>query len=284
MMILRAIAVLALSLFTIAPPGPPVGAPARAELVSPGDLVSAQRGSIPIIISAGHGGKVRVPGAPAQGRTGKDAVTVTDVNTAEIALLVGQRLTARLGGKPYVIIAQFSRKDADPNRAPELASECEPAAAQYRAFHGALRTAVDECRAAHPGAILIDLHGQVRAPGAIVRGTRNTKSVRRLIERAKLEALTGPTSIPGKLKELGYTILPEAGDAEAPAGRETFFDGGYITEHYGSHNADGIDTIQLELGGETSKNLAKLADDLAEAIATFARAHQKPVEAIKPAR
>lgn len=277
-----------------APPAvqPPAPAPA-VELVLPTDLVTVQRGTLPIIISAPHGGAVRVPGSKDRTR----GVVVRDVNTAELALLVAQRLTDRLGGKPYVVVAQFSRRDADANRPPapesDEAYETPAAQAQYDAYHRALAACVAEVRARHGGVgLLIDLHGQARAPEAVVRGTRNGRAVSALIARAGMQAVTGPTSVMGALHARGHPVLPTlttpATPEEAAAGgdidadgkpdaqwlrREPFFDGGYITERYGSHRPDGIDAIQLEVGAQRSGDLLGFSRDLADAIATFARAH-----------
>jgi N-formylglutamate amidohydrolase len=259
----------------------PAKAPAPAhepELVRPSDLVTAQRGSIGIILSAPHGGLVRVPGSKDRTR----GTSVRDVNTGEIALLVAQRLTARLGAKPYVVVAQFSRKDADANRAPDSgeAFENDAARAQYEAYHAALARCVEECRRTYGKAVLIDLHGQVRAPEALVRGTRNGATVKALVDRAGRGALDGPESLFGRLKAAGYAVLPDlpapgaaaragAGDAQAEPPRETFFDGGYITAHYGSDQPGGVDAIQIEIGAQRSNSLLKVSRDIADAVAGF---------------
>jgi N-formylglutamate amidohydrolase len=275
------------------PEAPPAFAAPAPELVLPTDLVTVQRGTLPIIISAPHGGSVRVAGSKDRTR----GVVVRDVNTAELALLVAQRLTDRLGGKPYVVVAQFSRRDADANRPPapesDEAYETPAARAQYEAYHRALAACVAEVRARHGGVgLLVDLHGQARAPEAVVRGTRNGRAVSALIARAGVGAVTGPTSVMGALHARGHPVLPtlttpatpdEAaarGDIDAdgkPDGqwlrREPFFDGGYITERYGSHRPDGIDAIQLEVGAQRSNDLLGFSRDLGDAIEAFARAH-----------
>ncbi|MCE2654373.1 MAG: N-formylglutamate amidohydrolase [Planctomycetaceae bacterium] len=241
------------------------------ELAAPDELLSAQRGTLPILIVAGHGGQVRIPGS--SDRTAPGAVLVRDVNTAEMAALLAQRLTDRLGGKPYLVIAHFSRRDADANRAPDEAFENPASARHYHAFHRALRTAVDEIHARFGQGLLLDLHGQARVPDAVVRGTRNGRTVQALITRAGRDALTGPTSVFGALAAKGHRILPEADAPEQGIGRETFFDGGHIVATYGSHTPGGIDAIQVEVGGQRSRTLLTFSRDLAEATATFARAH-----------
>lgn len=251
------------------------------DLAGPTELITAQRGTLPIVISAPHGGMVRVPGS--QDRL--KGVLVRDANTAEVALLVAQRLTHKLGGKPSFVIAQFSRRDADANRSPESgeAFETDAARAQYEAYHRTLRTLVREVRGAHAGAILIDIHAQVRARDAFVRGTRDGRSVQALLNRRGVTALTGPDSIFGRLQTQEYRVLPELPAADSkpaskdaltdPALNETMFDGGFITEHYGSHQVDGVDAIQIEIGGDLINNPTKTARDLADAIAHFAIHH-----------
>ncbi len=266
----------------------PAQPPAPHELARPSDLITVQHGTLPIIISAPHGGQCRVPGS--KDRT--TGVTVRDDMTSELALLVAQRITSRLGQKPSFVIAQFSRKDADANRAPDAADAYEnpAAAAQHAAYHAALRTLVDEAATHTPGAILIDLHGQKREPDAIVRGTRDGKTVSRLLARAGDEALTGPDSICGRLSKAGYRILPSITDPaenERHPLNEKFFDGGYIVAHYGSdpspNRADlapntpaaapkTIDAIQLEIGRMRSTETLKLARELGDAIVAF---HQR---------
>lgn len=256
--------------------------PAPVIAAAPTELVSVQHGTLPIILSAPHGGTSRVPGS--KDRTA--GVVVRDVLTAQVTLLVAQRLTETLGAKPSFVIAQFSRKDADANRSRAEGIENEAAGAQYDAYHRSLRALVDESRLKHPAAILIDIHGQARVPDAIVRGTRNGKTVAALVRRRGETALSGPESLFGRLKAAGYRVLPDI-DPERPDQNtqpETFFDGGYIVGTYGSQNEHGIDAIQVELGGMRSDNTMKTARDLADAIAVFYAAHVKPEPADAPAK
>lgn len=324
----------------------------KPELTRPGDLVLAVRGDLPIILTAPHGGVIRIPGSPARTADGKNKVTVLDDHTAELALLIGQRITSKLGGKPYLVIAEFSRKHADANRSLDEGVEDDLAKRHYLAFHNAASQSVSEIRSQFGRGLLIDIHGQGREPGAIIRGTRNGLTTRRLLTSFGASALTGPDSIFGVLKGRGYTILPPAGDAalspakpssppggapttppgnqpspqslspsppqppnpshlpDGPAkgsgdfdpteltapqggdelppslrtqiGRETFFDGGFIVFHYGSQNAAGIDSIQMEFGRARKDDTMKLAQDVGDAIVTFARAYLPLREANKP--
>jgi hypothetical protein len=72
----------------------------------------------------------------------------------------------------------------------------------------------------------------------------------------------------GLLQAAGYAMLPGgSGKPEHPA-----FTGGYTVETYGSHHADGIDAIQLEIVAELRRLAtprARLAADLAAVIASL---------------
>lgn len=259
-----------------APPSPP----APVALPAP-PLVTVIAGTLPIVITAPHGGLVRVPGSA--GRTG--GVQVTDVNTAEIALLLAQRLASRFGLQPAVIIAQFSRKDADANRPAAEAYESDAARPHYEAFHAAVRSAVDRIVKGADGKIrpdarglLLDIHGQSRVPDALIRGTQDGRTLSRVMARAGIDAVTGPRSLFGLLKAAGNNVLPSL-KPDAPKDDqldERLFDGGHIVGTYGSHRYDGIDAVQIEIGGQRSNNLLKCARDIADAAEGFYRAYMLP--------
>lgn len=238
-------------------------------IADPPVLISHQRGDLPIVLSAPHGGSVRVPGSRDRTR----GVTVRDTRTAELAFLCAQRLTDLLRGMPSFIIAQFSRRDLDPNRPPDDAFESPAAERQYDAYHRLLRAAADRARSASPAAILIDIHGQSAEPDAVYRGTRTGLTVRRLLAAHGPDALEGPDSIFGRLSASGYRTIPVRVDSDSIE-QETRFNGGHIVASLGSHHPDGIDAIQVEIGStyRTPDRLMRTAIDLADAIAHHAKA------------
>ena len=252
------------------------------DLAPPGSLISVQLGESPIIISAPHGGRVRIPGAVERTK----GVKVLDTNTAQVALLMSQRLTERMGRRPSFVVAHFSRKDADCNRAPEAEQDDEAyasdaAKACYDAYHGALRAAVDRSRATFGlRVLLVDVHGQARMPEAIVRGTRQGAAMAHLVTEHGPDVIDGPRSVFGVLEAKGYVVEPPlrsraATEGSAPAMplRERFFAGGWITERYGAAREDGVNALQLEIGRMRVDSLEKTARDLADAIAEFAFAY-----------
>src|SRR5689334_19279043 len=116
----------------------------RADTPKSTDLIIVQEGTLPLILTAPHGGTRDVPGVTAK-REGKDVtskfVTAMDTNTDQLAMKIAAGVEKRLGAKPHLIIAKFARKYVDANRAPEDAYESPAAAPVYEAYHGAIRKA-----------------------------------------------------------------------------------------------------------------------------------------------
>lgn len=236
-------------------------------------LMILQEGKLPIILSAPHGGRTKIADTPL--REGKDITgakftTVRDDNTMELTEKLATAIEKQFGAKPHVVIAKFERKYLDVNRVAREAYESDKAKPYYEAYHAALQKAVDAVKKDYGRGLLLDIHGQGSAPDTIIRGTVNGKSVAHLVDRFGRPALTGPKSILGVLEKAGYKIEP-ANDAKDQ--KETRLNGGHITQHYGSSNSGIIDAIQFELGGDLRKtaNHDKLAKDIAEAVAVFAK-------------
>ena len=242
---------------------------------TPSDLVFAQAGSVPILITAPHGGAAPVPGIEEQ--TSHAAAVGRDWRTDEIARSLMYRLEGLVGAKPYVVIAEFDRAYIDANRIEFQAFEDPKAEPYYLAYHTAIRSFVDKLRQEHPGALLIDIHGHAKDGfrDKICRGTRDGMTVRRMAGRGE-QALTGPRSILGRLRAAGYEVYPENGPL-ADGEEGACYDGGYTVLTYGSHNCDGIDAIQLEIGRDLRENqaISRFTEALAAAVAVFHNDYQK---------
>lgn len=249
-------------------------------LVSPTELVSAQRGTLPIVLCAPHGGGAPIPGAERRkgprGEKLSDKFAVEqDVRTAELAWIVAQRLTVELGAKPYVVVAQFHRRYADANRSAEEGTECDAARREHAAYHRAVRTCVDEVRARFGNALLVDLHGQAKEPDAIVRGTRDGRSVKLLVARAGVSSITGKDGLFGYFEAHGVRVLPANLAQPEALADETLFTGGHTVALYGSDQANGIDAVQFEVGStlREPEALWKTGDSIARSLALFATKH-----------
>lgn len=234
----------------------------------PRRLLTVWAGTLPIILSAPHGGRQAIPGVAA--RTGVGVAQFTterDANTDELTERVAAKLEAKLSAKPFLVVAQFHRKYVDANRPIQGAFESAEAKPHYDAYHRVLREARDRVRREWGGGLLLDIHGQGAQSETIYRGTNNGKTVMSLTRRFGAEAVAGPKSILGWLARLGYQILPHQPH------REDRYTGGYIVNTYGSHHGIGVDAIQLEIGStlRARANLERMASDLADAIAVFAQ-------------
>lgn len=247
---------------------------ASVRAADPADpLIDVGRGTLPIIISAPHGGQEDVPGVPPrQNRDAYRFVTGADVNTRELAHKIIARLEAELEAKPYYVVARFRRRYLDVNRAPEHAYESPGAKFYYDAYHDTLAEFCREVQQQHGTGLLIDVHGQATYKDQLLVGTVGGESVTLLRQRFGDVALVGAGGIVGYLQRAGFTTLPElnATDFNVPK-----YNGGEITQAYGSHTPAGIDAVQFEFGSNYRRE-AKLddtAERAAEAVATFYRAY-----------
>lgn len=271
---LRPLAVLALLLLPAVAALAPAAAP---DAPKPEDFVLVQKGTLPIIISAPHGGRKKVPDVPERVGTGlTNFQTVRDENTAELTERFAAELAKALDGKPWVVVARFERKYLDVNRAREQGYESEKAKPYYDAYHDPLAAACKAVKEKFGRGLLLDIHGQAVHQNAICRGTQNLKTVGLLKERDGMPAVRGKNSVLGRMEKLGYKVLP-AGDADDKTKEEPKFTGGHIVGTYGSHTAYAIDAIQLELGTflRDKERYAATAKDLAEAVRVFYDAYLK---------
>jgi len=238
-----------------------------------GKLLLVKKGTLPIVISAPHGGRLAIPGAPLRKGDGvAQFVTVNDTNTDQLAEKLAVAIKKEMGGEPYVVIARFQRKYVDANRPPEGGYESDITKPVYTAYHAALKAACDDIQKQWGRGLLIDLHGQAAKADTIFRGTAGLSTVKRLKDRFGMKAVTGSDSILGVLAKKGYTVFP-ANDSDAKEDKR--FGGGYISRTYGGNSGTGLDAIQLELGGDhrSRKNLDAFAADLAGAVKVFAKAY-----------
>src|SRR5207249_9523577 len=116
--------------------------------------------------------------------------------------------------------------------------------------------------------LLVDIHGEGQEPDTIHRGTQNGRTVSRLLGRQGSEALAGPARIFGWLEDAGYDVVPPT-TAPPTAREDPRYVGGYTVQTYGSHQPNGIDAIQIEIGSTFRREdtMDDFAGDLAKAIA-----------------
>lgn len=246
-------------------------APASADGNKQDKWVAYQAGSLPIILSAPHGGNLSIPGVPPrQGKGVKQFVARADSWTAQLTEKMADEIEMKTGKRPYVVIARFHRKYIDANRPPKFAYESDQAKPTYDAYHQALAKARAEVIKRWGRGILLDIHGQGSKPKVIFRGTQNGRTTTHLIKKFGKEALTGKSSLFGQIAKQGFSVIPAT---DSPDRENSHYKGGYISVTYGSMKGGTMDAIQLELGKDlrAPRSNANTAKKLANAIDSFAK-------------
>jgi N-formylglutamate amidohydrolase len=257
--------------------------------VTPADLVLVQQGTMPIILTAPHGGHEAIPGVPPREDKSNDEAFRKwggfgagrgDPNTDLLAQGIAAEIKALTGKDVYLVIAKFERRFIDANRPPELALDSADAQPYYDYYHNSIRRFIDEMRKKYPAGLLIDVHGQPMKSAVIWRGTMNGRAIKSLLQRAGVQALTGAQGLFGQLEANGFKVFP-ANDLPIGGTRENPHNGGYTVFTYGAHTAKGIDAVTFGVGSDYRQNamLDKTAKDAARAIAAFYEVYVKSREA-----
>lgn len=258
--------------------------PARAADESPADLVLVRRGTLPIILTAPHGGRKPIPGLEERDIGGKHRggawngfVKGGDPNTDTLTVGIANEIKALTGREPYVVVAKFQRKFVDVNRPPSMAYDRDGAIPYYTFYHEAVRRAVDEVRAGFPAGLLVDVHGQNDVPGVVMRGTQNGRTIKHLLKCAGAPAMTGSSGLFGQLEANGFKVFPANTLPIGGTSENGGLNGGYTVALYGSHTANGIDAVQIEFGADYRQKAVvdRSAKDAARAIVVFYEAQLK---------
>ena len=93
--------------------------PAASRAYDPASMVFSSTGTLPLILTIPHDGGDFLGLIPVRTKS----AMVRDAGTRELAERVASRLEERLGKRPYMVIAKFSRKYLDVNRSEPDAME-----------------------------------------------------------------------------------------------------------------------------------------------------------------
>ena len=235
------------------------------------DFISVQKGDLPIIISAPHGGTMPIPGVPE--RTGEGMkkggagfFAGRDENTELLAAAIADAIEKRLGKKPFFVIAKMHRKFVDANRPPEIAVEHPRAREVYDAYRGTVAKFCDDVQTRFGRGLVIDVHGQGSARDTVFRGTHNGTTDAMLAKMFGERIHAGPQSLAGLLVAHGINMKPTDTSPETSG-----FTGGHIVQTSGKH--EGIGAVQLEFGMDVRAKTAikSSAEKVADGIADFAK-------------
>jgi N-formylglutamate amidohydrolase len=245
-------------------------------------MVLVRPGTLPIVLTAPHGGREAIPGVEPRNIAGKHKggawngyVTGGDANTDVLTLGIAKEIKALTGQEPYVIVARFQRKFVDANRPPEMAYDSTGAVPYYNYYHEAIRRAVDEIRRRFPAGLLLDVHGERDVPGVLMRGTENGRTIKHLLHCAGTPAVTGTKGLFGQFEANGFKVFPSNRLPIGGTSENGGLNGGYTVALYGSHTANGIDAVQVEFGSDYRQKatLDQSAKDAAKAIVVFYEAY-----------
>ncbi len=212
------------------------------------NLVSSNRGTLPVILTCPHDGNQQPPGVSERTNLANcsNFTVLPDSYTRVITVDVAQSILKNFGKAPYVVIAEFARKYIDANRDPGCAYESPNAQIYYNEYHNTIRKYVDEIRTQNNGTgFLFDIHASVvfpDDPADVYLGTDNGNTIKHLLQ-IDPNAMWGSFSLRHYLTSAGFVVSPKIlGEKE-----NRHLNGGYTVHTYGSSSAGGIDAIQIEL-------------------------------------
>jgi hypothetical protein len=251
-------------------------------------------GSLPLVISAPHGGDLRPEGIPDRGW----GTTVQDRNTRDLALQIREALRELTGAYPHLILSHLHRIKLDPNREIVEAAQGNPAAErawwEYHTFADEAGARVEDT---FRSGLYLDIHGHGHDISRLELGYLLSASDLTLddltlssptyVSRSSVGALVessgtsladlvrGPLSLGTLLEERGVPAVPST--IQPDPGGAPFFSGGYSTVRHGSRDGGSISGIQIEhhypgLRDEAS-NRQWYASVLADALLAYFPAH-----------
>lgn len=216
-------------------------------------------GSLPLVISAPHGGTLKPEGIPSRtlGRVAQDS------HTAELTELIAKECQQQLGGRPALIFCHLHRMKVDCNREIKEAAQGNAAAEQaWREYQGYVRGALQQVQQSGRQGLYIDLHGHRHAEmlvelGYLLRadqlraldpGMAQSSSLRHLVKGKPAsfeQLLRGPQSLGGLLEQRGFPSIPSPTHA-APVAEQEYFNGGYNTTTHATAYGPQISGLQIE--------------------------------------
>ena len=182
-------------------------------------------GSIPIIISAPHGGVLKPKGIPNR----KKGVFEIDANTNELTHEIIEEFFTQTNNYPHTIIMNLSRKKVDANRDVINATTKHPKALDsYNSFHNCIKEARIKVDKKFQKGLYIDIHGQshkhkhiefgyllfndtLKLSNEEIKEHQKVSSIKTLGNFSKhcfIEQLKGETSLSGLMNKREFKSIP----------------------------------------------------------------------------
>lgn len=256
--------------------------------------VEYQPGTLPIIITAPHGGTKGPTSIPDR----LEGVTGSDVYTEDLARTIAAEFKRRTGQHVHLVINLLLRRKLDPNREITEAAQGSPEAeTAWKNYHDQIDRAKAAALKQYGFAFLVDVHGHGHAiprlelgyaldaaalnvedvaldsPELAARTTLNDLAARTQEPFSKI--LRGPGSLGDLFQQHGFRAVPSP--QEPQPGRNLFFAGGYTVRRHAAWPASrGVDGVQIECNRgarETPKARAALAAAVFDVLNTFLAEH-----------
>lgn len=256
-------------------------------------------GSLPIIISAPHGGYLTPDVIP--DRTCNDPVYANDAFTQELIREVQNAIYNEFGCYAHVVINLLDRSKLDANRnLAEGACGNDSAKQAWNDFNDFLDIAETSVLSQYGKGLYIDLHGHGNPIQRLEIGyllyddelqladdILNTEtyidysSIQNLVNTnpgafSHAELLRGENSFGTLISDKGYPAVPSTADPFPNIG-DNYYSGGYNTIQRSSYNGGTIDGFQIEcnMSGvrNTADNRKKFADSIASVLKIYLTTH-----------
>ena len=256
-------------------------------------------GSLPIIISAPHGGYLEPEVIP--NRTCFDAVYATDAYTQELIRDIQNSIYAEFGCYAHVVINLLDRKKLDANRnLAEGACGNDSAKQAWNDFNDFLDIAENTVMEQYGKGLYIDLHGHGNPKQRLEIGYLlyddelqltdaelntdtyiNYSSIQHLVATnagsfTHAELLRGAISFGTLMEEAGYASVPSAADP-FPLTGDNYYSGGYNTVERSSYSGGTIDGFQIECNytgvRDNTENRKRFADSITIALKAYLTTH-----------
>lgn len=262
--------------------------------LSPSGYVEIWPGTLPVVLSAPHGGTEKPPDVPDRAY-GKGTL---DANTRPLAYAIREAFTRRFGAAPPLVVCLMARRKVDCNREIREAAQGNAVAEQvWHEFQDAIITAEAGVLQKHAHGLYFDIHGhghpsarveigygltaeelgwpdlKLNAPEVAARSTLSLLAAASPVTFAEL--VRGPLSFGAMLEQRGIRAVPSP--ASVLKAGDLFFGGGYNVQTHGSSDGQGLDAIQIEapeILRRTPEARAALARALVDTTAEYVEKHR----------
>jgi uncharacterized protein YwbE len=225
------------------------------------NFVEYLEGSLPIILSAPHGGTYK----PKNIRIRQNGIFEMDAYTKELTQAIIREFFVQTNAYPHTIIMNLARNRVDANRAKHEAVSNDPKSQDaYESFHHFIEHSKQKVASKYGRGIYIDIHGQSHKHRCIEFGYllhneilklgneklenyQNLSSIKTMAQFSDytfVEQLKGSVSLSGLMDKRGFKCIPSRKIPFEPKG--DYFEGAYNTLTYSSLNGHCVSAIQAE--------------------------------------